>query len=80
MYVSRYISYAKRVAAETGTEETAQYPQEKKTGWNKRCPKSKSKKGKEKKKHKRIKQLRGLGAADGPSGAAVGAESASTGV
>ena len=28
-YVSKYISYAKRVAAETENEETAEYPQEK---------------------------------------------------
>ena len=28
-YVSKYISYAKRIAAETENEETAEYPQEK---------------------------------------------------
>ena len=32
------ISYAKRVAAETDTEETAWYPQEKDRMKNKRCP------------------------------------------
>ena len=35
MYVSRYISYAKRVAVETETEETAYSSiHKKRTGWN----------------------------------------------
>ena len=50
-YVSRYISYAKRVAAETETEETAWYPQEK-DKMKQTMPKSRSKKGKEEKKNK----------------------------
>ena len=41
-YVSRYISFAKRVAAETETEETAYH--KKKTGWKQTMSKSKSKK------------------------------------
>ena len=49
--VSRYISYAKRVAAETETEKTAGYPQEK-DRMKQTMSKPKSKKGRKRRKNK----------------------------
>ena len=58
-YVSRYISYAKRVATETETEETAQYPQEKdRMKQTKSKPISKKEKEEKKKKKINLKNVR----------------------
>ena len=51
------MSYAKRVAAETETEETAQYPQEK-DRTKQTMSKSKSKKGRQEKRRKKKRQHR----------------------